>query len=154
MRTETSCQSLYSPLAPFAPLAPKPHHHHRHRHHLWQILRPTPLHRYRRNHNDYDSSGGCCYWGVVGRATTPAEAGLLRKGVHGGVTKGNDGRRHEASAGPLLPGVGKTGGADRRCGDRCPGRKGKHRTRGSGQEHSSAKGQSPALPEEDRRDYW
>ena len=47
-----------------------------------------------------------------------------------------------------------TGGADRRRGDLCCGQRGKRRSHGSGREHASPEGRAPALPEEDRRDYW
>ena len=88
---------------------------------------------------------GRCHRGDVSRSTTVGGAEVLQKG-RGGVTGGGDGRRQEASAGPLLSGGGVTGGADRRRDNRCRGRRGKCRSHG--------RGRAPALPEEDRRDYW
>ena len=78
---------------------------------------------------------------------------MLRTGARGGVTGGGDGRRQEASAGPLLSGGGVTGGADRCRDDRCRGWRGKRRSHGRGREQASPEGRAPALPEEDRQDY-
>ena len=74
-------------------------------------------------------------------------------GRGGGVTGGGDGRRKEASTGPLLSSGGVTGGADRRRDDRCRGQRGKHRSHGRGREQASPEGRAPAIPEEDRHDY-
>ena len=51
------------------------------------------------------------------RTTTLGRAEALEKGADDSVTGGGDGRRQEASAGPLLSGGGVTG-ADRRHDDR------------------------------------
>ena len=68
--------------------------------------------------------------------------------------RGGDGRRQEASTGPLLSSGGVTGGADRRHDDRCHGRRGKGRSHGRGRELASPEGRAAPITEEDRRDYW
>ena len=92
-------------------------------------------------------------WGQR-RKTILGRAEALGKGAGDSVTGGGDGRRQVASTRLPLSGGGVTGGADRRHDGRCRGRRGKRRSHGRGPELASPEGRAPALPEEDRRDYW
>ena len=88
------------------------------------------------------------------RTTTLGRGEALGKEADDSVTGGGDVRRQGASTGPLLSGGGVTRGADRRYDDRWRGRRGKRKSHGREREEASPEGRAPALPEEDRRDYF
>ena len=68
-------------------------------------------------------------------------AEMLWRGAGDSITGGSDGRWQEPSPGPLLWGGGVTGEADRWRGNRCPGRRGKRWSHGSGREQHRRRGE-------------